>query len=282
MTVPVANSDVTREARVGRVPRIVAMLPFWGRLFGSIAGVLLVWQGAVWFFGLPAYLLPAPDVIIGKLITRFSLLMEHGWATARVMVIGFGAAILVSIPLALAVAFSRFLEQSVYPIVVWMQIIPKISIAPLFIIWFGFGYLPRILIVFMMCFFPILVNSIAGFRAISPDIMDFARSTGASSWTVFRRIRLPAALPHIFTGLRVAAVLATTAAVVAEFIAADEGLGYLLLRFNGDLDTASSFAAIFVLSALGMTIFYGTAFLERRILPWHVAASEAELEKSGS
>jgi len=244
----------------------------------AVAVVLIAWEGVAWLLGLPVYLLPPPSLVIAKLVGRFPLLFQHMLATGGVMITGYGVAILVSIPLALAIAFSRLLSETVYPVVVWLQLVPKISIAPLFIIWLGFGLLPRVIIVFMICFFPILVNSIAGFRGISPEISDFARSTGARGWDVFRRIRIPAALPHIFVGLRVAAVIASTATVVSEFIAADEGLGFLLLRFNGDLDTASSFAAVLMLSAAGMTLFYTITWLERVLVPWNVSALDAEAE----
>ncbi len=124
----------------------------------------------------------------------------------------------------------------------FLQIVPKIAIAPLFIIWFGFGFLPKLLLVFLLSFFPIVVSSIAGFKSLDPDVMDLARSTGAGRWRLFVKIRLPQALPDIFTGLKVGAALAATAAVVAEFVASNKGLGYLLLEYNGNLETGMVFA----------------------------------------
>jgi NitT/TauT family transport system permease protein len=130
---------------------------------------------------------------------------------------------------------------------------------------------PKLVLVFLLCFFPIIVSSIAGFKSINPEIMDFAKSTGANQWKVFRMIRLPAALPSIFIGLKVAGVTAPTAAVVSEFVASDRGLGFLLLQFNGDLDTAMSFATIVVLSTIGLSLYYTVEWLERLTVPWHVA-----------
>ena len=138
-------------------------------------------------------------------------------------------------------------RRRVYPLIVFLQIVPKIAIAPLFIIWFGFGFLPKLLLVFLLSFFPIVVSSIAGFKSLDPDVMDLARSTGAGSWRLFLKIRLPQALPDIFTGLKVGAALAATAAVVAEFVASNKGLGYLLLEYNGNLETGMVFAVIIVL-----------------------------------
>src|SRR5678815_4344587 len=152
-----------------------------------------------------------------------------------------------------------------------LQIVPKIAVAPLFIIWFGFGFTPKLLVVFLLSFFPIVVSSIAGFKAVDPDIMDFARTTGAGPWRLFAKIRLPQALPHIFTGLKVGAALAATAAVVAEFVAADKGLGYLLLQYNGQLETPMVFATIVILSLIGLVVYYTVEVVERIAIPWHVS-----------
>jgi NitT/TauT family transport system permease protein len=168
----------------------------------------------------------------------------------------------------------RFVEESVYPLVVFLQIIPKIAIAPLFIIWFGFGFGPKLLIVFLLCFFPIVIASIAGFRSVRPEVLELARSTGASGWRMFRLIALPSALPQIFTGLKVAAALAATAAVVAEFVASDRGLGYLLLEFNGQTNTEMVFGLVVLLSAIGVALYFAVEAVERLVIPWHVSQRE--------
>jgi NitT/TauT family transport system permease protein len=162
-------------------------------------------------------------------------------------------------------------ESTLYPLIVFLQIVPKIAIAPLFIIWFGFGFTPKVLLVFLLSFFPIVVSSIAGFKSLDPDVMDLARSTGAGEWLMFRKIRLPQALPGIFTGLKVGAALAATAAVVAEFVASNRGLGYLLLEYNGNLETAMVFAVVLVLSAIGLLVYYAVELLEKLAIPWHVS-----------
>jgi NitT/TauT family transport system permease protein len=194
--------------------------------------------------------------------------------TTKEIVAGYLLAVVVSIPLALWIAYSRFMENAVYPVIVFLQIVPKIAIAPLFIIWFGFGFTPKLLVVFLLSFFPIVVSSIAGFKAIDPDIMDFARTTGAGQWKMFLKIRLPQALPQIFTGLKVGAALAATAAVVAEFVASDKGLGYLLLQYNGNLDTPMVFATIILLSLIGLVVYYVVELVERFTIPWHVSQQQ--------
>ena len=201
--------------------------------------------------------------------------MASAWVTTREIVVGYVLAVVVSVPLALWIAYSRFMENAVYPVIVFLQIVPKIAVAPLFIIWFGFGFTPKLLVVFLLSFFPIVVSSIAGFKSVDPDIMDFARTTGANQWKMFAMIRLPQALPQIFTGLKVGAALAATAAVVAEFVASDKGLGYLLLQYNGNLDTPMVFATIILLSLIGLAVYYAVELIERFTIPWHVSQRPA-------
>jgi NitT/TauT family transport system permease protein len=237
-----------------------------------------LWEGAVWLFGIKEYLLPPPSKVWTEFVKRSDFVLLNAWVTTREILIGFAVAVVVSVPLALSIAYSRTMENAVYPVVVFLQIIPKIAIAPLFIIWFGFGLTPKVLIVFLLTFFPVVVASIAGFKSADPDIMDFARTTGASHWKMFLRIRLPQALPNIFTGLKVGAALASTAAVVAEFVASDRGLGYLLLQYNGNLDTPMVFAVIVLLSLIGLAIYYAVEILERFTIPWHVSQQSTHLQ----
>lgn len=244
------------------------------RILLSFLVLFLLWEGSVRLLRVPTYLLPPPSIILSDFLGRWQRVMQNTLITTQEIVAGYLAAVLVSIPLALAIAYSRFMQGTVYPIIVFFQIVPKIAIAPLFIIWFGFGFTPKLLLVFLLSFFPIVVSSIAGFKSVDVEIMDLARSTGASPWMIFRKIRLPSALPSIFTGLKVAAALSATAAVVAEFVASDRGLGYLLLEFNGNLNTSMVFATIIVLSIVGLLVYYAVELLERITIPWHVSMQE--------
>ena len=249
-------------------------LTLMGRRFGAIVAFALffaLWELGVRLLDVKEYLLPAPSVVITALAQNSSKLLESALVTTHEILAGYALAIVVSIPLALSIAYSKFMEETVYPLVVFLQIVPKIAIAPLFLIWFGFGFTPKLLVVFLLSFFPIVVSSIAGFKSVDPDIMDFARTTGAGSWRLFAKIRLPQALPGIFTGLKVGAALSATAAVVAEFVASDRGLGYLLLQYNGDLNTPMVFGIIIVLSAIGLVIYYAVEIVERIVIPWHVS-----------
>ncbi|HVL74054.1 MAG TPA: ABC transporter permease [Beijerinckiaceae bacterium] len=239
--------------------------------------IFLFWEYAVKIFGIKEYLLPPPSKIWSEFLKRYPIVLHGAWVTTIEILGGYFLAVVVSVPLALAVVRWRFVEESLYPVVVFLQIIPKIAIAPLFIIWFGFGLTPKLLIVFLLCFFPIVVASVAGFKSVDPDVMDFARSTGASGFKMFLKIRLPQALPEIFTGLKVAAALSATAAVVAEFVASDRGLGYLLLQYNGNLETPMVFAIIVLLSLIGLAIYYAVELIERLVIPWHVSQRPADV-----
>jgi NitT/TauT family transport system permease protein len=269
------NSDAMTAARPPATSRWRALGGWMRRRVGALlvfAALFLLWEFAVHLFGIKEYLLPPPSKVWTEFLKRYTIVMPSAWVTLQEIVAGYLLAVVVSIPLALAVAYSRFMEQAVYPVIVFLQIIPKIAIAPLFIIWFGFT--PKLLLVFMLSFFPIVVSSLAGFKSADRDVMDFARTTGASSWRLFFKIRLPQALPHIFTGLKVGAALAATAAVVAEFVASDKGLGYLLLQYNGNIDTPMVFATIVLLSLLGLAVYYVVEIIERLAIPWHVSQQQ--------
>ena len=240
---------------------------------GLIGFTVLVvfWEVATRVLEVPRYVLPPPSAIWSDFLERYPRLLDGAITTSAEVVLGFLISIVVSIPLAVLVSYSRPVERTVLPIIVALQIIPKIAIAPLFIIWFGFGLAPKLLLVFLLCFFPIVVSATAGLKSVPTDILDLARSTGASEFMVFRKIRLPHALPSIFTGLKVAATLATTAAIVAEFVASDRGLGYMLLEFNGNLETGLVFATVIILSLIGVTLYFIVEFIERRAVSWHVS-----------
>jgi NitT/TauT family transport system permease protein len=252
----------------------------WLRKRGGALAVFLllfiVWELGVRMFGIKEYLLPPPSKVWTEFLKRYDTVMASAWVTTQEILAGYALAAVVSVPLALWIAYSRFMESAVYPAIVFLQIVPKIAIAPLFIIWFGFGFTPKLLLVFLLSFFPIVVASIVGFKSVDPDIMDFARTTGAGGWRLFVKIRLPQALPHIFTGLKVGAALSATAAVVAEFVASDKGLGYLLLQYNGQLETPMVFAIVVLLSLIGLAVYYAVELIERLTIPWHVSQQRDE------
>src|SRR6185312_14846207 len=176
------------------------MMRRWRTAFGFLV-LFLLWEAGVHVFGVREYILPPPTQVVRALVKNWQPVLASAWITTLEILAGYALAVVVSIPLAIGIVFSRAIEEAVYPVVVFLQIVPKIAVAPLFIIWFGFGFTPKLLLVFLLSFFPIVVASIAGFKSVDPEIMDFARTTGAGGWKMFAKIRLPQALPDIFTGL---------------------------------------------------------------------------------
>lgn len=235
----------------------------------AFVAILVAWQ----IFGLriPRYLLPTPLDTVWELVERAPLIGEHALVTLNEIVLGFLLAIAVSVPCALGVAFSRTVERVVMPILIFTQLIPKIALAPLFIIWFGFGLFPKVFMTFLLSFFPIVIDATVGFRSLDQEIVYLTRSMGLGAWKAFVKVRLPHALPNIFAGLKVAITLATVGAIIGEFVGSDRGLGYLLLVAGGDLRTELLFATLVVLTAIGLVLYYVMALLERLAIPWHIS-----------
>ena len=236
----------------------------------GIFGFLVVWQLIVIFYQMPAYLLPTPTHIAHVFVTRLPELLHHGWVTVYEMIAGYALAVAVAIPLAIAVTSSRTFDQLVMPTMLFFQIVPKVAIAPLFLVWFGVGATPKILVAFLISFFPIMIDAAVGLRSMSPEMHDLARSMGATRMQVFAQFRLPTSLPYLFTGLKVAATLAIAGTVVGEFVGADRGLGYLLLVTNSNLETPMMFATIVALTIIGFVSYYLVELLEGFLIPWHV------------
>jgi NitT/TauT family transport system permease protein len=230
--------------------------------------LLLAWQFLVRLFGVPEYILPVPTEFLARLVESGALIWQHTLVTASEVILGFLFAAAIGVPLGLMIVSLKWLERSLYPLIVFFQLIPKIAVAPLFVVWFGFGPFPKILLTFMLCFFPTLVASMTGFRALDERVLYLSRSMGASGMQTFRYVRLPSALAHIFGGFKVSIVFAATGAIVAEFVGSNSGLGYLLLRATSYLDMPLIFAVLVALSAIGIVFSYAVQLLERLCMPW--------------
>lgn len=246
----------------------------WALLTGAV--FFIAWQVAVVALDVPAYLLPTPTAIVFDMIKNWSLLTQHALVTLWEIGLGFIVSIAIAMPLAILFTYSRIFEKAIYPLIVGTQTIPKVAVAPLFLVWFGFGLTPKIIIVTLMTFFPIVINAVVGLKSLSFQSVYLAQSMGASAWQVFWLFRLPNALPSIFAGLKVASVLAVIGAIVAEFVGADSGLGYLIVVAATDQNVTRQFAAIAFLSVVGILFFWFVGFLERRLLPWHTSIRRDE------
>lgn len=234
---------------------------------------IILWELAIIVFNVPRYIIPRPSAVIAQYFDPriMERIVSNTLVTGYETLLGFAISVILGVPLAMFVAFSKFLNRTLYPAMVALEMVPKIAFAPLFVTWFGFGLLPKMIVVFMVCFFPIMLNGALAFKSLNTDIIYFSQSTGADAWTLFWKIRLPAALPQIFTGLKGAATNATVGAVIAEWIGADQGLGFYLQSVQSQLRTDVSFAVIFVLAAMGLLLFYAVVLVERLLIPWHVS-----------
>jgi NitT/TauT family transport system permease protein len=238
---------------------------------GSFALIVVAWDLVVRIFGIKPYLLPSPLAVLNTIIENWQLLGVHTLWTTGAILAGFIAAAVVAIPLAMLIVVSPLLRRLLYPPMVATQAIPKIALAPLFIVWFGFGVVPKVAVAFLIAFFPVVIDTIVGLRSIDPAMVQLARSMGAPPHRIFLRLRLPNALPMIFGGLKVASALAVVGALTGEFVGADKGLGYVLVSASGNLNTALLFATLVILSALAMVFFYAVELVERILIPWHVS-----------
>jgi NitT/TauT family transport system permease protein len=237
----------------------------------TIALVIVFWEVVVRVFALPEYLLPPPSGILEAFGEEWRYLAPHTLVTIYEILAGFFLSIAIGIPLAMLIVYSPLLERAVYPLLVASQSIPKIAIAPLLIFWAGLGLFPKVLVAFLIAFFPVVIDTVLGLRSVEPEMFHLARSMGASELKVFLKIRLPNALPSIFAGLKVAVTLAVVGAIVGEFIQADRGLGYALLQANAMLNTKVSFATIVLLAVIGTVLFLVVDWIERLLIPWHAS-----------
>ena len=247
-----------------RLRRLVAPVVF-ALLF------LAAWQLYVTVADVPESSLPSPTEIAAAGWDARSLLIDNTWVTVGEILLGFGLAIVVGLGLALLIRSSRTVERAVYPWLVVSQMVPVPAIAPIFVIWTGFDLRPKVMVIALVAFFPIVVNTVDGLRAADPGLLRLMRTMGASRLQRLRYASFPASLPFLFSGLKVAAALSVIGAVFAEWVGSSEGLGHLILVLNNATDTATMFAAIFLLSMIGIGLFGLVVLCERLLLPWYRA-----------
>ena len=244
--------------------------PLGRRLVTPAAYLVLIaaWEGLTRYFLVPSWMLPAPSQIAVAAVEWAPELASNALVTLRETVFGFLLALVLSLPLAALIAFSPLARRLVYPVLLGLQSIPKVALAPLVLLWFGFSEWPKIVIVVLVCFFPILVNVVAGFDAVPKAMLDLMRSLGASQHMILRRLRIPAALPALFTGAKVAITFAVIGAVIGEFVSAQSGLGYLILITTSQSQTPVAFAALVLLTVMSVALFYMLEYLEKQVVTW--------------
>jgi len=234
----------------------------------TLVALVGAWWLAKIVFGWEKFIVPSPADVGDALWQNRSLLPRQFWTTLVETLQGFFLAIAVGVPLAVGIAYSRLLERTIYPVLLAVNAVPKVAIAPILVIWFGFGQWPKVVMVFLISFFPIVLSTATGLAATPPELVELARSLSASRSQAFVKVRFPAALPHVFVGLKVAISLAVIGAVIGEFVGASRGLGYIIIASGGNANTSLAFAAIVLLAAMSIGLFYAIVAVERMLIPW--------------
>ena len=237
-----------------------------GLALGGAVFCILLWWLLIVILGIESYLAPTPPEVAAALSREWQYLLDNARVTLVETVQGFGLAVLIGMAVGTLLASSRFIEQAFMPTLVALNAVPKLAFAPLLVVWMGFGPGPKIVLVVLMCCFPIVLSTTAGLLSTPADLAEMVRSLSASRWQTFRTIRLPAAMPQIFVGFKIAMPLAVIGALVGELFGATEGLGFVIQ--NSGSDSAMSFAAIVLLAMMSIALFYLIVLLERVLLPW--------------
>lgn len=233
--------------------------------------LILIWEGSVRVLDIAPFLLPPPSSVYEVFVANAGLLWTHNLVTLLEIVLGFGAALVGGVAIGVVLGTFRPIERAMMPVILFFQVVPKSALAPLLIVWAGVGMYSKIALVFLMCFFPIVVQVVAGVRSVNEELVFLGRSTAAKKRDVFIHVTLPHSLPYFFAGVKVSLTLAVVGAVVAEFIASSEGIGYVLLVAFGRLDTPLVLAGLVSITILAMLLYAAAAAIERLVIPWHVS-----------
>ena len=254
----------------------------WGAATGSwlpavilLLATIVVWEAVVRIFAISAFIIPAPTEIAQSLVAQWSTLMQATLVTAGEILFGFLVSVVIGIAIALVIVRFDWLGRALYPLVVLFQNVPKVALAPIFILWFGYGLAPKIGLILVIAFFPVTLSMLAGMQSVDRSLLSLMNSVGASPTQILFRIRVPHSLPNLMAGTKIAATLSVIGAIVGEFAGASDGLGYVIQFASTQLDTALVFAALLLVSVLGIAFYYAAEILERIIVPWAPKFSHA-------
>jgi len=262
-------SQTTLDAGAAARPQAVRRpVPDVVLALGLMAAVILIWELAIRLFNVSAFVLPAPTAVIRSLIVSRAQLAAAAQATAIEVLVGFVFAAITGITVALVIVrFERF-GRALYPLIVLFQNVPKVALAPIFILWFGYDLAPKILLIVVIAFFPVAIDMLAGLQSVEPSFVALMQSVGASKGKILMRVRIPHSLPHLMAGLKVAITFSVIGAIVGEFAGASQGLGYIIQFASTQLNTPLIFAALVVVSVLGLAFYYVVELAERLLVPW--------------
>jgi len=230
--------------------------------------LLFIWEAVARLQIVPTYILPAPTKIINTLIINLPLLKEHILVTLMEALIGFVISIIFAMMIAIVMDSIPIVKKAVYPLIITSQTIPIITIAPLFAIWFGFGYFPKVVIVILVCFFPITISLLEGLSSVEPELLNLIKSMGANRVELYKMVKLPAALPSFFSGLKISATYSIMGATIGEWVGGKKGLGVYMMRVKQSFATDKVFAAIILITLLSIMILKLVGFIEKKSMPW--------------
>ena len=234
----------------------------------TLITAVLAWEVATRAFRVPRFIMPAPSAILGEGWDWRYRFIEHTWVTLYETLGGFALSMAVGVPLAVLIVYSPTLRLALYPLIILAQSVPKIAIAPVLLLILGFGEFPKMVVAFLVAFFPVVVDTATGLAATPPELLDLSRSYRASRFKTFLKVRLPLALPFIFAGAKVAITLSVIGAVVGEFVGSDKGLGYVILSATSYWKTELAFSAMIILSLMAIVLFAAVSLVERWLCPW--------------
>ena len=231
--------------------------------------VLGAWQAYTGLADISPLLLPSPWAVAVSVVDNAALFTRNAVVTLQEILLGFVLGAAAGVALAVLLTYSRLAERAVYPWLVASQMVPIVAVAPILVVWFGFTIVPKVVVVALVCFFPVVVNTTDGLKSVDPEMVRLMRTLGMSRLRIMRSVRVPSALPYVFSGLKVAMALSVIGAVFGEWVGASEGLGYLMLALNNQLATTELFGAVLVLSLMGISLFFLVGLVERLVIPWH-------------
>lgn len=273
--VPPTVDQVTRTAHAPRRSGRIRARRWASRLlpFAVLIAMLGSWDLALRMFNIPSYLLPTPGAVVDAFASDPRQILDDTYYTTLEAVMGFLLALVGGMATGIVIAFSATARRIIYPYLVAIQVTPIVAIAPILVLWFGFGLMPKVAVAFLIAYFPIAINIGVGLRSPDRELINLMRSFAVSELTIFRKVRLPYSLPYLFAGVRISAPATVIGAIVGEFVSSDRGLGFVILQAKASLDTAMLFLAIIAAALLGLSMFAVTTLLERRYLYWHESQS---------
>lgn len=271
------SSDSNEEVHSKELSRDSAIVSLLGYVLPpavALTVLLVAWEVLVRLADVPVYIVPRPTQVLDRLMGDLSFFGSHGVVTLLEAMGGFLVGSAVAFSAATLMAHSRWVERTLFPLALLVKVTPIVAVAPLFVIWFGFGSPPKVLIASLITFFPVLVNALTGLRSVDPSALDYLRSLDASRTEVFFKLRIPSSLPYLFAAARIAVPLSVIGAVVGEWFTGDRGLGSVIIVAHNNIDMPTLFSAVIVLAFIGITLTVLTGYLEKRVLFWHESMAD--------